>query len=76
MVRCVPRFGYDNTEVRTVDLDLPRDADENELLGALHFYFAGRGIPDAVFDIACDDNGFFAVINDEAFEWDWGKPLF
>ncbi len=75
MIRCVPRFGYQNTEVRTIDLDLPRDADEETLRDALTFYFAARGIGDALYDITVDDDGFFAVVNDEAFEVQWGTPL-
>jgi hypothetical protein len=75
MIRCVPRFGYHNTEVRTVDLDLPHDADEGALRDALRFYFAARGMNDAVYDITADDDGFFAVVNDEAFEVQWGAPL-
>ena len=75
MIRCVPRYGFDNTEVRTVDLDLPRDADEETLREALTFYFAGRGISDALYDITVDDDGFFAVINDEAYAFHWGTPL-
>jgi hypothetical protein len=75
MIRCVPRFGYDRTEVRTIDLDLPHDADEETLRDALTFYFAARGIGDALYDITADDNGFFAVVNDEAFEVQWGTPL-
>lgn len=75
MVRCVPRYGFENTEVRTVDLDVPHDADEQVLHEALTFYFAGRGISDALYDIAVDDNGFFAIVNDEAFDYSWGRPL-
>ncbi len=75
MVRCVPRYGYDRTEVRTVDLDLPRDVEEAQLRDALVYFFAAHGISDAVYDIAVDDNGFFAVINDEAYEHKWGTPL-
>ncbi len=75
MIRCVPRFGFDNTEVRTIDLDVPRDTDQTALQAAVEFYFASRGIPDAVYDITTDDDGFFAVINDEAFDAEWGKPL-
>ncbi len=74
-VRCVPRFGYDNTGVRTVNLDLSQEADEQELRQALTFYFAMRGISDAVYDIEVDDYGFFAVINDEAYDADWGTTL-
>lgn len=75
MVRCVPRYGYDHTEVRTVDLDLPRDADEQALQQALYFFFSSHGINDAVYDIDVDDDGFFAIINDEAYEHAWGTPL-
>lgn len=75
MIRCVPRYGYENTEVRTIDLDIPRDAEETVLRDALTFYFASRGISDALYDISVDDDGFFAVINDEAYETPWGRPL-
>ena len=75
-VRCVPRFGYDYAEVRTVDLDLFDVADEHELLAALRTWFEQRGIADAVYDIATDDNGFFAVINDDAYRQEWGEPVF
>ncbi len=74
-IRCVPRFGFDHTEVRTIDLDLFDRADERELLTVLREWFAMRGIPDAVYDVDTDDNGFFAIINDEAFERDWGQRL-
>ncbi len=74
-LRCVPRFGYDFTEVRTVDLDIEADADELALEHALRDYFAQRGIVDAVFGIAADDSGFFAIINDEAYHHDWGERL-
>ncbi len=75
MIRCVPRYGYENTEVRTVDLDVPRDADERQLHEALRFFFMTRGISDAIYDVDVDDDGYFAVINDEAYDWDWGAPL-
>ena len=75
MVRCVPRFGYDHTEVRTIDLEVARDASEEQLRAAVTFYFAARGISEAVFDVAADDYGWYAVINDEAYEVDWGTPL-
>ena len=74
-IRCVPRYGYPSTEVRTVDLDLPHDADEDALRHALTFYFAARGISDAVYDLDLDDGGFFAVVNDEAYTYAWGTPL-
>jgi hypothetical protein len=75
MIRCVPRYGFDRTEVRTIDLDVPRDASEEQLREALQFYFAARGISDAVYDLEVDANGYFAVINDEAYEARWGTPL-
>jgi len=74
-IRCVPRFGYENTEVRVVELDLPHDADEQELQEALSFWFSSRGIADAVYDIQLDDNGYFAVVNDEAYRQPWGTPV-
>ncbi len=74
-IRCVPRYGFENTEVRTVDLDLPRNVDESTLHEALSFFFAARGISDAVYDIGVDDDGFFAIVNDEAYEVAWGTPL-
>lgn len=74
-MRCVPRFGFENTEVRTIDLDLPAAADENTLREAVTFYFASRGIADALYDLAVDDYGFFAIVNDEAFDVRWGQPV-
>jgi len=75
MLRCVPRYGYENTEVRTIDLSLPQDVDERQLRDAVYFYFAARGISDAVYDIDSDEQGYFAVINDEAYDFKWGTPL-
>ncbi len=75
MVRCVPRYGFDNTEVRTIDLHLPQHAEEEELKEAVFFYFASLGLDDALYAIEVDDNGFFAVINDEAYDRPWGRPL-
>jgi len=75
-IRCVPRYGYEHTEVRTVHVDLPRGAEEDELRDALTFYFASRGVSDAVYDIEVDDYGFFAVINDEAYAFEWGTALY
>lgn len=74
-IRCVPRYGYDHTEVRVVDLDLPRDAEEQELYQALLFWFSSRGMADAIYDMQVDDNGYFAVINDEVYNIRWGTPL-
>ncbi len=75
MVRCVPRYGFGHTEVRMIDLDLPRDVEEEQLRSAIYFYFASRGIADALYDIQTDADGFFAVINDEAYEAEWGTPV-
>lgn len=75
MVRCVPRFGFADTDVRTVDLDLPADYDESVLHEQLERWFAHKGIAEAVFAIEYDDNGPFAVVNDEAFDSDWGTPI-
>ncbi|MFQ5804883.1 MAG: hypothetical protein ACE5I3_00370 [Phycisphaerae bacterium] len=74
-VRCVPRFGYEHAQVRTVDLDLLDVANEREVLAALRAWFTQRGIPDAVYDVAVDDDGFFGVINDEAYHENWGQPV-
>jgi hypothetical protein len=74
-VRCVPRFGYEHAQVRTIDLDLYDAADDRELLSALRTWFAQRGVADAVYDVSTDDNGFFAIINDEAYRADWGEAL-
>ena len=49
--------------------------DELELREALRFWFASRGIADAIYDIEVDDNGYFAIVNDEAYAHKWGKPL-
>lgn len=74
-VRCVPRYGYANTEVRTVDLDLGADPDGDEVRAALEVWFAQRGIADAVYHIDTDHDGFFAVINDETYDREWGTAL-
>jgi hypothetical protein len=74
-LRCVPRYGYDHAEVRTIDLDLLDTTDEHELLAAAQNWFAHRGIADAVYDIAVDDNGFFVIVNDEAYRHAWGEAL-
>ena len=74
-IRCVPRYGYEGTEVRTIDLDLADSADEHELAEAVGKWFNERGIADAVYDITLDDDGFFTVVNDEAYAAEWGTPL-
>ena len=74
-IRCVPRYGFVNTQVRTIDLDVPTSAEERELLELLRYWFASRGIADAVYDIDVDDSGYFAIVNDEAYLHDWGTRL-
>lgn len=76
MVRCVPRFGYANTEVRSIDLEASHEPELEDLRRAIEFFFSSRGIADAVFDVNVDNDGYFAVINDEAYERDWGRPIF
>ncbi|RMF85361.1 MAG: hypothetical protein D6744_01540 [Planctomycetota bacterium] len=74
-VRCVPRYGYDYTQVRTIDVDL-RDPHDDELMAiVLRDWFELRGLPEAVYAIDVDDDGFFAIINDEAYLEDWGEEL-
>ena len=74
-VRCVPRFGYEFAQVRSVDLDLPEGWDDDDLKLMLTTWFAQRGIADAVYSVEADDDGFFAVINDEVFHEQWGEEL-
>lgn len=75
-IRCVPRYGYDFAKVRSVDLDLPEGWDEHNLQTVLTRWFAERSVADAVYDIEVDDDGFFAVVNDEAFHEQWGEEIF
>ena len=74
-IRCVPRYGYPGTEVRIVDLDLPEDLEDKALLEVLRLWFTLHGVPEAVYDIDLDDDGYFAIINDEAYSHPWGAPL-
>ena len=74
-IRCVPRYGYASTDVRMIDLDIVDGAEEEELLEAVRFWFASRGIADAVYDVAVDDDGYFIIVNDEAYAHTWGTSL-
>jgi hypothetical protein len=58
-----------------VDLDVCDPHDEDELRLAVHVFFSARGVADALYDIDVDDNGYFAIINDEAYCDDWGVSL-
>ncbi|MBU0637812.1 MAG: hypothetical protein KKB50_03030 [Planctomycetes bacterium] len=75
-IRCVPRCGYDDTRMRVVDVSLVEPDDEQNLSDALELWFAQRGIPNAVYGIDIDDDGYIAIINDEAFAEEWGTPVF
>ena len=74
-IRCVPRYGYEHAQVRMVDLELHDVANEEEIRNTLKLWFAHRGIADAVYDIAVDDDGHFAVINDDAYHEQWGETV-
>jgi hypothetical protein len=58
-----------------IDLDVPRTVDTESLREAITYYFSMRGIGDAVYDVSIDDDGMFAIINDEAYDGAWGTPL-
>lgn len=74
-LRCIPRFGYSHSDVRTIDIDLPVEADDEQLQRSVNLWFAHRGIADAVYGIDYDDTGCLAIVNDEAFHESWGEPL-
>ncbi len=74
-IRCLPRFGYDHAQVRTIDLDLCDCSNVRELAATLREWFTLRGMPEALFDTGADDYGFYAIINDEAYYEEWGTPV-
>jgi len=74
-LRCVPRYGYPFADVRTVDLDIRDTHDEDELRLAVQVFFSAIGVVDALYDIDVDDDGYFAIINDDAYREDWGDSL-
>lgn len=74
-IRCIPRYGFDDTQVRTIELDAPLHAGERGLRHVLDYYFTSRGVADAVYALDVDDYGYYAIINDEAYAHDWGTPL-
>ncbi len=75
-IRCVPRYGFDNTEVRSVSLAVQDENEERELHEALQYWFLSRGISNAIYAFDVDDNGYFAIINDEVYDKRWGTPIF
>lgn len=74
-IRCVPRFGFEHADVRTLDIDLYDSTSEQEIRTTLNEWFTLRGIQDAVYDTDVDDYGFFAILNDEVYLEEWGEPL-
>ena len=74
-IRCVPRCGFEYTQVRTVDLEAPAHAEEHDLHRLLNHWFVQRGIEEAVYAIEVEDKGYFAIINDEAYKESWGTKL-
>ncbi len=75
-IRCVPRYGYDFAEVRSLDVEVGNMFDEEILRDAIERFFLMQGIGDAVYAIDVDDDGYFAIINDEAYQDDWGEAVF
>ncbi|MCA9245073.1 MAG: hypothetical protein KDA32_14035 [Phycisphaerales bacterium] len=71
----MPRYGYDSTGVRTIDLDMFASFTPGELYEALRVFFLSRGIEEAIYDVDHDEDGWYAIINDEAYESEWGTPL-
>ncbi len=74
-IRCLPRLGLDYTELRLVDVDVEQDATDGELYQAVLRYFARHGLHDAVFAVEVDQDGVFAIINDDAYTTEWGATL-
>lgn len=74
-VRCVPRYGYESTGVRIIELDMFASFSAGELYEALRVYFMSRGLEEAIYDVDLDADGWCAIINDEAYEAEWGTPL-
>ncbi|MGE3181182.1 MAG: hypothetical protein AB7N71_06085 [Phycisphaerae bacterium] len=74
-VRCVPRYGYVNTQVREISVGVDDNFDEPMLYNAVVRFFHSHGYEEAVFDFDMDEDGYFAIVNDEVFEGDWGTIL-
>lgn len=74
-IRCVPRFGFANTQVREILVDTEDAFDDAQLYDAIVEFFGAYGFVDAVFDFDQDEDGYFAIINDDTFEGEWGKVL-
>ncbi len=74
-IRCVPRYGFEFANVREISIGISPDQDGEEMLQALNAWFEAHGIVDAVYAIDFDDDGCFAIVNDEAYESEWGRPV-
>lgn len=74
-IRCAPRLGIASSALRVVDIDIYDPDDDRELYQTLSAFFESRGIAEAIFDMTWDDEGCLAIINDEAFDYDWGSEL-
>ena len=37
--------------------------------------YVGNITANAVYDVSTDDNGFFVIVNDEAYRQEWGEAL-
>lgn len=74
-IRCVPRLGCDFTQVRTIELGVAPGYGELDVRDALTAWFADRGLEEVVYDVGVDNDGYYAVINDEAYYEEWGAPL-
>lgn len=74
-IRCVPRLGCDFTQVRTIELGIAPGCQEMDVRDALAAWFGDRGLDEVVYDVTLDDDGYCAVINDEAYYKEWGVPL-
>ncbi len=75
LLRCVPRYGYNYADVRTIEVELPPDLGPAGVQRVAQSWFTMRGMSDAVFAIEQDEDGPFAIVNDEAYLEDWGRPL-
>jgi hypothetical protein len=74
-IRCIPRLGLDSTQVRVIEVDLPEGWDDRDLQVILDGWFRQHGASEAVYSVEVDNDGYFAIINDDAFERTWGEEI-
>ncbi|MDX2201081.1 MAG: hypothetical protein SF069_19170 [Phycisphaerae bacterium] len=72
----MPRVGLEHTEVREIEVDCDQPHDDEFLRESIERFFSRRGLGEALYDLEVDDNGYFAVVNDEAYQQSWGTSLF